>query len=121
MLSVNVISDIVISEDGGTLFAASGDQGRLRAYDAATGAERWRGDEYEAKTKPAVANGLVYTVTSDSLRVYDADGCGAATCTPLWRRRSTGAGPAPVPLPRSRTEPMVAGNVLYVGTTGGLS
>jgi outer membrane protein assembly factor BamB len=110
LLSVNVISDIVISEDSGTLFAASGDQGRLRAYDAATGVERWRGDEYEAKTKPAVANGLVYTVTSDSLRVYDADGCGAATCTPLW------SAPLPaVPL----TEPVVAGNVLYVGTTGG--
>jgi len=118
-----VISDVVISEDGGTLFAASGDQDRLVAYDAATGAQRWRGDMYEEGLKPAVANGLVYTVLRDGLRVYDAEGCGATTCTPLWTATFPPVpDPPDPPLPGAplhpipQTEPTVAGDVLYIGT-----
>jgi outer membrane protein assembly factor BamB len=51
-----------------------------------TGSILWRGAASGSLgVQPAVAGGVVYTGAADgTVRAYDADGCGAATCDDLW-------------------------------------
>jgi outer membrane protein assembly factor BamB len=64
------------------------------------------------QVQPAVAGGLVFTGATDgSVHAFEAGGCDAATCTPLW---STSVGAA------VRGDPAVSNGTLYVGTTGAL-
>jgi outer membrane protein assembly factor BamB len=92
----------------------SADFSGLRAFDMATGAEAWRGTwTIDApKRTPALANGRLYAGTDFGLAVYDAAGCGAPACAPLWE---TG------PLPSGEGSPgqalqqaAVAGDVVFV-------
>jgi outer membrane protein assembly factor BamB len=60
-------------------------------------------------SSPAVANGVVYVGSDDNkLYAFDADGCGAATCPPLW---STSAASGDID-----SSPAVANGVVYVGS-----
>jgi len=60
---------------------------------------------------PAVHGGSVYLGGSDGvLRTFDADGCGAATCAPLWTGATGGA---------IRTAAAVDGRTVVVGSDDG--
>jgi hypothetical protein len=49
-------------------------------------------------------------VSAPDLLVYDQSGCGAPTCSPVWRGRTSG---------RASANPIVAGGVVYTGTETG--
>ncbi len=82
--------------------------GALVAFAADTGAERWRAQTETSSSVPGVAaaGGMVYANGPNGVLAFDAAGCGAATCAPLWSG-DIGAGPT--------TPPVVAGGVVYVG------
>jgi hypothetical protein len=77
--------------------------------DATTGALRWTADAGSAYLlQPAVAQGRLYYGSNDGyLRVYDANGCGAPTCAPIWKGYAGG------PITQ---QPAVANGVVYVVT-----
>jgi outer membrane protein assembly factor BamB len=53
--------------------------------DATTGAIRWTAPLGSVSTQPAVAGGVVFTGGLDGrVMAFDAAGCGADTCSPLW-------------------------------------
>lgn len=58
----------------------------LVAVDEEAGAVLWRGQAGAwISGQPAVAGGVVYTGAVDgAVRGFDADGCGAPSCAPLW-------------------------------------
>ena len=105
----------VINASAGLLHVGTA-EGRVVTVDAATGAVLWSADVGGAVTQlPALADGNLYVSTgAGELVVFDADGCGAATCTPSWRAALAGAGPTP---------PAVGGSgasaVVYVAMAGG--
>jgi outer membrane protein assembly factor BamB len=90
---------------GDTVFVASTEG--LYAYDAATGALRWRHQTGESPVFLAAADGVLYAsvVLAGHVRAFDADGCGATECSPLWSTDLDWTG-----------APSVANGVLYVGT-----
>jgi hypothetical protein len=60
---------------------------------------------------PAVYGGFVYVGGTDGvLRAFDADGCGAATCNPVWTGATGGA---------IRTDAAVDGRTVVVGSDDG--
>ena len=81
----------------------------LVVIDAATGAISWSSPGGLVTQQPAVAGGLVF-VGSGQVMAFDAAGCGAPTCAPLWTDSLdsyvTGA-------------PAVSNGQLYVGTADG--
>jgi outer membrane protein assembly factor BamB len=87
---------------------------------AATCAPSWRGTTApNNESAPAVVGGLAYMTSQASftsnngrLNVFDAAGCGAGVCRPLWR----GLGGAE---PFGASSPAVSGGVVYVGSTDG--
>jgi serine/threonine protein kinase len=62
-------------------------------------------------SQPAVANGLVYVNAGDRMDAFKADGCGQASCRPLWATVTSS-------LP-SESSPAVANGVLYAYTGDG--
>ena len=77
----------------GVVYEGFGD-GRLYAFDAATGQRRWSGITQDSQSanpigmwsSPAVANGVVLVASGDgSFYAFNAAGCGQASCSPLWR------------------------------------
>jgi outer membrane protein assembly factor BamB len=102
---------------GGTLYVGSTD-GNLYAYTAScdvcsqAGQFLWKGATGGAITsRPAVANGVVYVGSEDGqLYAFDADGCGAATCQPVFTARTAG----------SPISPAVAGGQVYFGDRSGV-
>ena len=77
--------------------------GNLYALDRADGSVLWSSALGSAGGEPALAEGRLYVPTaSNGLQVFDAAGCGAATCTPDWTTAEGGV-------------PSVAGDVLYLG------
>ena len=106
----------VLSADESTLFVGTGFGGpghTLYALDTATGSIEWTADVGAGvAAAPALADGLLYVPTTDGdLVVLDADGCGAATCAPLWSAAATGSSMA--------QQPAVAGGVVYTGSVDG--
>ena len=60
------------------------------------------------ESSPAVSGGVVYVGSDDNkLYAFDADGCGAATCNPLWTATTGGD---------IESSPAVANGVVYVGS-----
>jgi len=58
---------------------------------------------------PAIANGLVFVGSQDyKLYAFAADGCGAATCEPLWASASTGF--------LIESSPAVANDIVYISS-----
>jgi outer membrane protein assembly factor BamB len=88
---------------------AETDNGTFYALDAATGALRWGASVTSGSSisTPAVVNGVLYFTASDGyLYAFNAAGCGAMTCAPLWK----------VYLQNFQAvDPMVANGVIYVG------
>jgi outer membrane protein assembly factor BamB len=60
-----------------------------------------------------VANGAVYIVAPHRLSAFNAAGCGAATCTPLWKARED--------IDFFNGSPAVAGGRIHVGLENGLA
>jgi outer membrane protein assembly factor BamB len=64
--------------------------GHLVVLDTA-GTQVWSASTAGSPFQPAVAGGVVFTAsTTGNLRAFDATGCGASTCDPLWSA-STGS------------------------------
>lgn len=83
--------------------------GELIALAATTGAELWRAPLAATSGDMAATGDTVFVTTLDTLQAFAAEGCGAATCRPLWT----------APIGEDVTaEPVVAGGVVYVGTDG---
>jgi hypothetical protein len=101
-----------LSDDEGTVFVGDA-TGRLWALAMADGAVRWQAvlNGQLVVAPPTVGDGLVYVAATDRIHAFDADGCGAATCSPLWS--------APVAGGPITKQPALAGGVLYVGTESG--
>lgn len=99
----------------GVLYVPTGD-GRVVAVDATTGASLWLGGAGTTGAiaeQPAVGGGVVFTGAVDGwVRAFDAAGCGAPTCGPLWSAR-------PEPLQPITGAPAVSGGRVYVGTGSG--
>jgi outer membrane protein assembly factor BamB len=82
----------------------------LVVLDAATGATRWTAATGPLRVQPAVAGGVVFTGAEDgTVMAFDAAGCGAASCAPLW---SVDTGDASI-----TGAPAVNQGRLYVGTS----
>jgi len=60
----------------------------------------------------AVAGGVVYDTFGDEVMAYDANGCGQASCPPIWFSTVGNQQPTGV---------AITGGVLYVGTTSGVT
>jgi outer membrane protein assembly factor BamB len=109
---------------GGNVYIAGGDAGLVVFPQAGCGASTcdpsWLGQTGpQAEATPAVADGLVYLTSQTSrhsnhgrLNVFDATGCGAAVCQPLWQ----GIGPDQS---FGVTSPAVSDGVVYVGSYDG--
>lgn len=105
--------------DGIQLFGAStvgvfGGTGarRLVALDLDDGSQSWQASLPSFAEAIAVAGNRVYVTTFPDrdgvswLQVFNAEGCFAATCTPLWT----------APLGANAGQPVVAGGAVYVPT-----
>lgn len=85
--------------------------GTLYVLDVTSGQVLWSVGGLGAAGAPALAGGVLYVPTGDGrVLAFDAAGCGATTCAPLWEA-STGTG-------TTTTTPTVAGDLLYVGSGG---
>ncbi len=101
----------VLSRDDSTVFAGAGHS--LVTLDAATGAPGWVGNLGAQVTEaPAIGNGLVFVpTTTGELDVFDATGCGHATCDPLWT--------ADAGSDITRSPAVVAGGLVYTASDDG--
>lgn len=71
----------------------------------------WRAKVDAGQSSPTVSHGVVYVGSFHrGVYAYAADGCGAATCDPLWVGRTAG---------RVRTSPAVSQGVVYAGDDTG--
>jgi outer membrane protein assembly factor BamB len=101
-LDGSIASAPVLSPDGTTLYVTTSG-GNVYALDHTDGSVLWSAALGSTSYQPALAEGRLYVPTvSDGLQVFDAAGCGAATCSPTWMVADGG--------PTS-----IAGDVLYVG------
>ena len=92
---------------GGRVYAGSYD-GYLYAFNAADGAVLWKGSlGGVALTGTTVANGLVYINAGGTLEAFNALGCGAVTCAPVWTSTAADS--------YLSTDPAYANGVVYVG------
>lgn len=98
----------VIGEDGEALYVVThdmADAGVLHAVDASDGSILWTAPLGSSASAPALAHGALYLSTRSGLKVFAADGCGAAECSPLWTAGS------------SAGRPVVAGDVVFTGSS----
>jgi outer membrane protein assembly factor BamB len=108
----------VLSNDQATVFFTGTDPfgggSTVKAINATTGAVLWTGSlSFVPGASPALAYGKLYVPTqTGELVVFDAAGCGSATCAPL-RTASTGTGAA------ITEQPAVAGGVVYTASADG--
>jgi hypothetical protein len=84
---------------GGTAYVAT--QGHVYAV-GSDGVTLWSDDL--GGGRPALAHGVLYVPSGTGVRAYDAGGCGAATCAPLWAADLGGV---------TATGVSVGGDVLY--------
>jgi hypothetical protein len=108
----------------GNVYIAGGSGGLVvfpqEGCGASTCDPSWQGDTGpQAEATPAVANGLVYITSQQSamsndgrLNVFDANGCGAPVCRPLWRGIGGDDG-------FGVTSPAVADGIVYLGSYDG--
>jgi outer membrane protein assembly factor BamB len=102
---VGLIS-VPVAGSAGPIFVLAGQH--LLALDRATGDELWRAPLGASGAGLALAEGTVYVtagINDSQLQAFDADGCGAATCEPLWMA-SIGD--------QTGSDPVVGGGVVYV-------
>ena len=85
--------------------------GVVEVHDGDTGAELWRATPGSQPATPTVSSDLIVVGAPDGfVHAYDANGCGAALCAPLWSG-DAGAGIA--------TSPAIGNGLVFVGTTAG--
>lgn len=110
-LGVRVDLQAPVGGFGGEVFVTSAAAGaaELIAVDGGTGAELWRAPAGTMVSGVAATEDTVFVAGAESLRAFAADGCGAATCVPVWTA-SLGTS--------VRSAPVTAGDVVYVGTDG---
>ncbi len=106
----------VLSADEATVYVVGdpvdGDA-TLHALDAATGSVLWTAPLGPDAEMPALAEGRLHVpVSTGEVLTFNAAGCGAASCPPLWRS-STGAARVPA------GQPAVAGGVVFTTWTDG--
>ena len=98
---------VVATPGGSSVLVTRGTD--LVAVDRATGAITWTAPLGSAAPGLALADERIYVAAGGTLAVFPAAGCGAATCAPATS----------VTLAADATAaPVVAGDVVYVGTTG---
>ena len=102
----------ILSDDEETVFVGDA-TGRFWSLAMADGAVRWQAVLSGALVvaPPTVGDGVVYVAATDRIHAFDADGCGAATCSPVWEA-STGSS-------LITGGPIVANGNLLVGTYDG--
>jgi outer membrane protein assembly factor BamB len=101
----------------GVAYIVAGGDGTFYAFSTSTHALLWTaslpvgGDN----SSPAVAHGVVYVGGHGSLYAFNAAGCGAATCQPLWTAPNTGS--------HSETDGSVAvaNGMAYIGQEDGFN
>jgi outer membrane protein assembly factor BamB len=82
-------------------------QGTVYSMDVATGIVKWRGTVTAIPHAIAVARGIAYVTSGNGeLVAFAVDGCGGATCSPLWTSAPSGL---------SLFTPTIANGVVYVG------
>jgi len=103
----------VLNGDQSVLYTAT-NAGTVYAVNALDGAVLWTASlGSPASRTPALAEGVLYVPTADGrLVAVDADGCGAATCAPLWS--ATGSAGSFI-----SDQPAVAGGVVFTGWSDG--
>jgi outer membrane protein assembly factor BamB len=92
----------------GPIFVLSGQN--LVALDRGSGAELWRAPLGGLGAELALANGTVYATTArghSQLLAFDAEGCDAPSCDPLWTASLGG---------ETGTSPTVGGGVVWVAS-----
>ncbi|MGH9209069.1 MAG: PQQ-binding-like beta-propeller repeat protein [Acidimicrobiales bacterium] len=100
---------------GSQLFLTSATE--LLALDTDAQAVAWRAPHTGTDAQLALADGIAYLAAlgsgagANALQAFNADGCDTAICGPLWTAATT----APV-----TSAPVVAGEVVYVGTEAGV-
>jgi outer membrane protein assembly factor BamB len=102
----------VVDPSADRVYAAVSFEG-VRAFDINTGAELWRGTEggWPDRT-PALAHGRLYVGTDTGVVAYQAAGCGAPTCAPLW---ASGPLPSGEGSPgQAEQQPAVTGDLVFV-------
>jgi outer membrane protein assembly factor BamB len=96
LLTSGAVNSTPVVTDG-VLYVGSAD-GSLYALDALTGSILWTGPTGGEVSSPAVWRGQVFVGSSAGLLyAFGANGCGSATCPPLWVGDpgvSTGSSPA---------------------------
>jgi outer membrane protein assembly factor BamB len=101
--------DPVLSPDNSTVYVVANPNGggTLYALNAETGSVVWRASLGTALgASPALANGKLFVPTDQgNVLVFDARGCAAAVCTPLWTDATGTTG--------ALFQPLVGGDVLY--------
>jgi outer membrane protein assembly factor BamB len=111
---------------GGVVYVVDND-GLLRAYDSGgvtgcSGAPKvcaplWTANAGEGNRAPAVANGRVYVTSGGTVKAFDAAGtqnCSGSpkVCTALWTSPALGT--------ISRSSPVVANGLLFIGSSTGV-
>lgn len=97
----------VLGDDENVLYTVN-DQGTVFAVGTSTGSIQWTATLGSASTGvPALAEGVLYVPTAAGLFALDADGCGGASCGPLWRGTDAGATGG------ADEQPAVANGVVY--------
>jgi outer membrane protein assembly factor BamB len=89
-------------------FVLVGDyQGKIYAFDAATGNLAWKGSVAASPHAIAVARGVAYVTSGNGeLVAYAVAGCGQTVCSPLWTSAPSGV---------SLFNSTIANGVVYVG------
>jgi hypothetical protein len=104
----------VLDDEETTLYTVDS-LGTLHAVDAGDGSVLWTAAVGAAPTgTPALAEGVVYVPTGGGIVAVDADGCGAATCSPLWTGTDAGTGGG-----GATDQPAVAGGVVFTAWSDG--
>jgi outer membrane protein assembly factor BamB len=98
-----------VSADGGVVYAG-GFEGLVRAFDTATGSQRWQARTYGEVFAPAIAGGLVFAQASTNF-VYAID---QATGAFRWSHDTTDGGTPP--RQTSNFPPTYANGMIFVST-----
>ncbi|HEY8546542.1 MAG TPA: PQQ-binding-like beta-propeller repeat protein [Acidimicrobiales bacterium] len=102
---------VVLSDDDATAYFTT-DAGTLYAVATADGTIRWSIAGAGPLATPALADGvLLVPLAAGAVGAYDADGCGAPTCTPLWTTAPAGD--------EITQQPSVAGGVVFTSDADG--
>ena len=80
----------------------------------------WIGAVTTVESSPAVSGGVVYVGSDDNkLYAFDADGCGAATCEPLWTAATGGDIESSPPWPTASSTSAPEDDKLYAFAADG--